>query len=203
MNAASADMNEKPGDPLTPTLFADLEGLPQSFLQRLAALRIISAEELLSLSATADHRRRLAIYLGLSQEEFAALLVTVREQLGPDPKPEDRQQPQETVEENAMPGKSLKRLSPQPLSSGQLNELRKLNITTVEDLLSASALAKSRGLLATYLDISGRQLSSLLNKVQKQIDPSVAKEMRKPSAGGTRGGVLDPIPEGKRRGRRR
>ena len=196
-------MTEKPEDPRTPTPFADLEGIPPSLLKRIDALRIGSAEELLSLSATADHRRRLAIYLGLSQEEFNGLLATVQEQLEPDPEPADVQQPQETVEENAMAGKSLKRLSPQPLSSDQLKELRKLNITTVEDLLSASALAKSRGLLATYLDISGRQLSSLLNKVQKQIDPSVAKEMRKPRAGGPRGGVLDPIPEGKRRGRRR
>jgi hypothetical protein len=102
-----------------------------------------------------------------------------------------------------MPGKSLKRLSPQPLSSEQLRDLRKLNITTVEDLLSASALAKSRRLLASYLDISGRQLSSILNKAAAQIDPQVAKEMRKPKAGGHRGGVLDRIPEGKRRGRRR
>jgi len=42
-----------------------------------------------------------------------------------------------------------------------------------------------------------------LKKVGAQIDPSVAREMRKRKAGGHRGGVLDPIPEGKRRGRRR
>ena len=196
-------MNNKPGDPLTPTPFADLEGLPPSLLRRVDALRIASAEELLSLSATADHRRRLAIYLGLSQGEFAGLLATVREQLGTDRQPAEMQHPQETEEKEDMPGKSLRRLSPQPLSSEQLKQLRELNITTVEDLLSASALAKSRGLLATYLEISGRELSSLLKKVQAQIDPSVAKEMRKPNAGGPRGGVLDPIPEGKRRGRRR
>jgi len=196
-------MNEKPGDPRGPTPLADLEGLAPSLLQRVDALRIASAEELLSLSGTAEDRRRLAIYLDLSQEEYASLLATVREQLGPDPNPAVVQQPQETVENKDMAGKSLKRLSPQPLSSSQIKELRKLNITTVEDLLSASALAKSRRLLATYLDISGRRLAALLNKVQKQIDPGVAKEMRKPNAGGRRGGVLDPIPEGKRRGRRR
>jgi hypothetical protein len=97
----------------------------------------------------------------------------------------------------------LRNLKPQPLSSGQLSKLRKLHVTTAEELISLTARSGNRRLLASHLEISSRQLGSILSKVKAQLDPSVVREMMKADPGGPRQGVLDRIPEGKRRGRSR
>ncbi|MDH7486058.1 MAG: hypothetical protein QHJ81_07245 [Anaerolineae bacterium] len=61
-----------------------LEGLTEEHLQRFQALWITTSEQLLSLSATPGNRRRLATYLGMSEERFETLLALVRTQLLPE-----------------------------------------------------------------------------------------------------------------------
>jgi len=96
----------------------------------------------------------------------------------------------------------LKSLKPQPLSAEQLGRLAELHVTTAEELIAMSAQTKTRQLLRDHLGISARQLTSLLSKVKRQLDPQVVRDMLKAERGGPRG-VLDPIPASKRRGRRR
>ena len=100
-----------------------------------------------------------------------------------------------------MPGTSLRKLSPQPLSSTQLKNLRKLGVNTAEELVAMAAVSSSRKHLASYLDVSATQLRSLVSKVRKQVKAKTAADMERTSKGGHRRGVLDPIPESKRRGR--
>ena len=88
------------------------------------------------------------------------------------------------------------------LTPKQLQRFRALWITTAEELLSISVTSESHDLLATYLGLSQVEFETLLAEVQAQIEPEVAKEMGRATRGGYRFGVLDEIPEEKRRGRR-
>jgi hypothetical protein len=208
-----------PGTPL-----AEWQGLTAVQLRRFEALRILTAEELLAMSGCLEHRQRLATYLGMSLGKLDGLLADLQEQLelggvvevesengeqqprrdpGPGPDPQESTNAHEPMEQREMARKRLKDLKPQPLSSGQLGKLRKLHVTTAEDLISLTARSKSRQLLAAHLEVSSRELGSILSQVKAQLDPRVVRDMMKSDPGGPRQGVLDRIPEAKRRGRRR
>jgi len=100
-----------------------------------------------------------------------------------------------------VPGISLRRLSPQPLSSSQLKNLRKLGVTTAEELVAMAAVSSSRRKMADYLDVSASQLRSVVSKVRKQLKAKTAADMERCGKGGHRRGVLDSIPKSKRQGR--
>jgi hypothetical protein len=206
-------MDERREDATAGTPLVELQGLTGQaltarLLSRFRALRILSAEELLAMSSTVEHRSRLATYLGMSLPELETLLAAVRHELrtadaarevqavGEDP------QAGGPTEEDDMGRTRLRSLEPQPLSAEQLSRLRELHVTTAEELIAMSARTKSRQLLRSHLGISAKQLTSLLSKVKRQLDPQVVRDMLKAERGGPRG-VLDPIPASKRRGRRR
>ena len=212
-------MDEKRAVVSCGTLLSELGGVPRRQLERLEALWITGAEELLSMSSAEADRHRLAIYVGFSPQDFDALLAEVQTQLevresgkdslptghersrGQGTEPDTTVTAQERTEGDDMPGTSLKRIQTK-LTSEQLKKLRGLGVTSAEELLSMSALAKNRRRLASYLEMSGARFAAVLTKVKSQLDPKVVKEMMRPDAGGNRTGVLDSIPEGKRRGRR-
>ena len=193
-------------------------GLTPRQLQRFEALWIVTAEELLSMSAIAEDRQRLATYLGMSLMEFEALLADVRVQLKPEvvEKMESRVTKQPSEQRDGKPnrrpkgkkndkmktrGTALEELRPQPLSPEHLRSLRKLGVTTAEELISMSALSGTRRRLATYLHMSQVEFEAVLVEVRAQLEPEVVEDMERPVRGGHRRGVLDPIPEEKRRGR--
>jgi len=193
-------------------------GLTPRQLRRFEALWIVTAEELLSMSAIAEDRQRLATYLSMSLTEFEALLADVRAQLKPevvekmesrvtkqsseqrDGQPDRRPKGKESMEMKTQ-GTALEELRPQPLSPEHLRSLRKLGVTIAEELISMSALSGSRRRLATYLHMSQVEFEAVLVEVRAQLDPEVVEDMERPVRGGHRRGVLDPIPEEKRRGR--
>jgi len=193
-------------------------GLTPRQLRRFEALWIVTAEELLSMSAIAEDRRRLATYLGMSLMEFEALLADVRVQLKPEAvdKMESRVTKQPSEQRDGQPnrrpkgkknrkmktrGTALEELRPQPLSPEHLRSLRKLGVTIAEELISMSALSGPRRRLATYLHMSQVEFEAVLVEVRAQLEPEVVEDMERPVRGGHRRGVLDPIPEEKRRGR--
>ena len=94
------------------------------------------------------------------------------------------------------PLEELKELTPE-----QLERFRALWVTTAEELLSMSVTLESRERLATYLGISPVEFDTLLAGVRAQLEPEVVEEMGRATRGGHRFGVLDDIPEEKRRGR--
>jgi len=96
-------------------------------------------------------------------------------------------------------GKPLKELA--ELTPEQLQRFRALWVTTAEELLAMSVTLESRQRLATYLGMSQGEFETLLAEVRAALDPEVAEEMGRATRGGHRFGVLDEIPEGKRRGR--
>lgn len=96
---------------------------------------------------------------------------------------------------------ALKSLRPQPLSARQLRSLSGIGMTTAEELVAMGAVASNRRRLAAMLEITPAELATLLARVRASLAAGVAAEMEKPTPGGPRHGVLDPIPEAKRRGR--
>jgi len=192
-------------------------GLTPRRLQRFEALRIVTAEELLSMIAIAEDRQRLATCLGMSLMEFEALLADVRAQLKPEvvEKMESRVTKPPSEQRDSKPnrrpkgkknkgmktrGTALEGLRPQPLSPEHLRSLRKLGVTIAEELISMSALSGSRRRLEAYLHMSQVEFEAVLVEVRAQLEPEVVEDMERPVRGGHRRGVLDPIPEEKRRG---
>jgi hypothetical protein len=183
-----------------------------------AALRIETVEDLLALAQTSEDRRRLATCVGLSAGESEALWRAARfladpsgsercagstEAPLPDP-PENQTRP--VAKHQKGPAKqpiALKALRPQPLSAQQLMSLSSIGLTTAEELVAMGAVPANRRRLAALLDVTPDELATLLAGVRALLAPGVAAEMEKPIPGGPRHGVLDPIPEAKRRGRRR
>jgi len=87
------------------------------------------------------------------------------------------------------------------LTPEQLQRFRALWVTTAEELVSMSASLEGRQRLATYLGMSQVDFDTLLVSVRERLEPQVAEEMGRVTRGGYRFGVLDEIPEEKRRGR--
>jgi hypothetical protein len=87
------------------------------------------------------------------------------------------------------------------LSSSQLKSLRKLGVTTAEELVAMAAVTSSRKHMAEYMGITVTQLRSLVSKVRKQLKAKTAKDMGRSGKSGHRRGVLDTVPKSKRRGR--
>ena len=193
-------------------------GLTPRQLQRFEALWIVTAEELLSMSAIAEDRQRLATYLSMSLTEFEALLAEVRVRLKSEvvEKMESPVTKQPSEQRDGKPnrrakgkkdrgmktrGTALEELRPQLLSPEHLRSLRKLGVTSAEELISMSALSGTRRRLATYLHMSQVEFEDVLVEVRAQLEPEVVEDMERPVRGGHRRGVLDSIPEEKRRGR--
>lgn len=210
-------MREKRKGESQGTPLEELQGLTPRQLQRFEALWIVTAEELLSMSAIAEDRQRLATYVGISRTEFEALLADVRVQLEPEvvEQMESRVTKQPSEQRDGNPrrgpkgkkkkkrtqGTALEGLRPQPLSPEHLRSLRELGVTLAEELISMSALSGNRRRLATYLHMSRVEFEAVLVEVRVQLGPEVVEEMERPVRGGHRRGVLDSIPEEKRRGR--
>ncbi len=193
-------------------------GLTPRQLQRFEALWIVTAEELLSMSAIAEDRQRLATYLSMSLTEFEALLAEVRVRLKSEvvEKMESPVTKRPSEQRDGKPnrrakgkkdrgmktrGTALEELRPQLLSPEHLRSLRKLGVTSAEELISMSALSGTRRRLATYLHMSQVEFEDVLVEVRAQLEPEVVEDMERPVRGGHRRGVLDSIPEEKRRGR--
>lgn len=103
---------------------------------------------------------------------------------------------QEATKTQGTPLEEVRELTPE-----QLRRFRALWLTTAEELVSMSASLESRQRLAAYLGMSQMDFETLLVSVRERLEPEVAEEMRRVTPGGYRFGVLDEIPEEKRRGR--